>query len=124
MSHWKFGEKISDERCVDGRLPKGHVTLSLTASRNENELPVSDAFLSAIDDAEFWRVQLVVRKVDRENRRLDLFQIWSWVVIGACFEAVQQVVSVDLSAPTELGDAFEPSIYLLNTAELLLKVSR
>jgi len=33
---------------------------------------------------------------------------------------VHQVVSVDLAAPTELGDAFEPSIYLLNAAKLLL----
>jgi hypothetical protein len=123
MGRWKFGEEVSDERCVDGRLPKSHVALSLAASRNEDELPVSDAFLSAIDDPEFWRVQFVVRKVDRENRCLDFLKIWSWVVIGACFEAVHQVVSVDLSAPTELGDAFESGIYLLNAAELLLKLS-
>jgi hypothetical protein len=48
--HWKFGQEISDERCVDERLTKGHVAQGLTASRNEDELPVLDALLSTIDD--------------------------------------------------------------------------
>ena len=56
MGHWNFGQEIGDEWCVDGRLPKGHVALSLATSRNEDELPVSDALLSTIDDPEFWRV--------------------------------------------------------------------
>ncbi len=56
MGHWKFGQEISDERSVDGRLAKGHVALGLAASRNEDELPVSDALPSTIDDPEFWRV--------------------------------------------------------------------
>jgi hypothetical protein len=54
--HWKFGQEISDERCVNERLTNGHVALGLAASRNEDELPVSDALLSTIDDPEFWRV--------------------------------------------------------------------
>jgi len=56
MGHWKFGQEVRDERCVDGGLPKGHVALSLAASRNEDELSVSDALLSTIDDPELWRV--------------------------------------------------------------------
>ena len=45
MGHWKFGQEISDERCVDGRIPKGHVALSLAVSRNEDELAFSDTLL-------------------------------------------------------------------------------
>jgi hypothetical protein len=56
LSHWKLGEEVSDERRVDGRLPKGHVAASFAAGRNKDELSVSDALLSTIDDPEFWRV--------------------------------------------------------------------
>jgi hypothetical protein len=55
-SRGKFGQEISDERSVDGRLTKGHVALSLAAGWNEDEFSVSDAWLGTIHDPEFWRV--------------------------------------------------------------------
>jgi len=44
--HWEFGQKISDERRVDGCLTKSHVALRLAARGNEDELPASDALLA------------------------------------------------------------------------------
>ena len=106
VSRCKFGEEISDNRFVDGRLKKGHVALGLAAGRNENEFSVSDALPCTIDDPKLRRVQFVVGKVDGENCGLDFFEIRSWVVVGTCFEAMHKV-GVDLAAPTQLGDVFE-----------------
>jgi hypothetical protein len=96
VSRCKFGEEISDNRFVDGRLKKGHVALGLAAGRNENEFSVSDALPCTIDDPKLRRVQFV--------QGVDIFAANAFEVPGTLpLSSLNDLLTIFLNSTTGSG---------------------
>jgi hypothetical protein len=96
------------------------VALGLAAGRNEDELSVPEALLSAIDDPKLWRVQFVVRKNDSENLRLGFFRDPELGRSRHLLQGDAQGHWRRFGCAGKLGDAFEQGICLLNAGKLFL----
>ena len=64
------------------------------AERYQNRAAVRHAVDLALKDLQLGRVDEVVRRVDREQRRLDPLQCWPGVIVARRIHGVQEVVGI------------------------------
>ena len=92
-----FLQKFREVLLPNGGEGVGAVAAGLVGRGHDDGFAVFDAFDFAFEHAQFGRIDQIVRKVDRQQWRLDFFKIGSGIIVVRSFQRVEDVVGVHCS---------------------------
>ena len=75
----------------------GAVPASPIADGNQDILPAFHALDLAFQDSQFRRVDLIVGRVDRNQRRLDRLEVGRGIVIARSVKRIEHIVGIGLT---------------------------
>src|SRR4051794_30194983 len=90
----------------DDRLGVRAVADAFRTSGNKDRTSFRNAIDLPLKDSKFRRVDEIVGEVDRQQRRLDLFEPWTGIVVPRCIDGVGGVVGIH-STKSPCGFALE-----------------
>src|SRR6185312_1617696 len=89
-----FVQQLLQILLPDGSVGVSTMAMGLVRDGQQNEAPVFHLFDLLLGNAEFWRVDEIVGRIDEHDRRDDLIQILRRVIVARSAHRKEQVVCI------------------------------